>query len=107
MDPSGVDTANIDLSKLTDRDKQELQAFITNETQASLSAAAFKTGKLMCFPESKNSTMLVNSLLFHFTESFRALPYSGRFNAALGRRASTASLEPSHLQHWEYEEIIC
>lgn len=37
---SGVDAANVDLSKLTDRDKQELQAFITNETQVSLSSAA-------------------------------------------------------------------
>jgi hypothetical protein len=41
MDSSGLDTANIDLSKLTDRDKQELQAFITNETQVSLVATCF------------------------------------------------------------------
>jgi hypothetical protein len=58
---SGVDTANIDLSKLTDRDKQELQAFITNETQVSLSATALQTNRLISFPESKNPAMLVVS----------------------------------------------
>lgn len=57
---SGIDTNNIDLSKLTDRDKQELQAFINNETQVSLSANALQTSRLISFPESKNPTMLVS-----------------------------------------------
>jgi hypothetical protein len=42
MESSGVDTGNIDLSKLTDRDKQELQSFITNETQVSLYIIYFR-----------------------------------------------------------------
>jgi len=58
---SGIGTANIDLSKLTDRDKQELQAFITNETQVSLSATALQTSRLILYSESKNPTMLVLS----------------------------------------------
>jgi hypothetical protein len=57
---SGIDTNNIDLSKLTDRDKQELQVFINNETQVSLSTNALQTSRLISFPESKNPTMLVS-----------------------------------------------
>jgi import inner membrane translocase subunit TIM8 len=30
---SGFDASNLDLSKLSDKDKQELQQFIVNETQ--------------------------------------------------------------------------
>lgn len=33
MDNQTIDTSNLDVSKLTDRDKQELQQFIVNETQ--------------------------------------------------------------------------
>jgi hypothetical protein len=39
---SVVDGGNIDLSKLTDRDKQELQAFISNESQVKVSAPVFQ-----------------------------------------------------------------
>jgi hypothetical protein len=86
---SGIDTANIDLSKLTDRDKQELQAFITNETQVSLSATALQTSRLILFSESKNPAMLVLRYSSYLQVS-RTPPCSDAFNFAL-RKGSTAS----------------
>jgi len=83
---SGIGTANIDLSKLTDRDKQELQAFITNETQVSLSATALQTSRLILYSESKNPTMLVLSCSSCLPVS-RILLYPGAFNFALRKEA--------------------
>jgi hypothetical protein len=94
MDSSGLDTANIDLSKLTDRDKQELQAFITNETQVSLSPLALEPGELMFFAESKNSTMLVPSYGFSLHDATRATPYTYPLNFAPAKQA-----QPSHPHH--------
>jgi len=60
MDSSGLDVANIDLSKLTDRDKQELQAFITNETQVSLSTTRFGTWRtdVLCRKQEFNNVSI-------------------------------------------------
>jgi hypothetical protein len=46
MDSSGIDASNLDISKLTDRDKQELQQFIVNESQK----ARIQQCKALFFP---------------------------------------------------------